>query len=284
MTSLLYKFNGKIILTDCGEGTQIPVKLSGFGFKAIDAICFTHYHADHIAGLPGLLLTLGNSGRTEPLALFGPAGLKTVVDGLTVISPQLPFSLMLNELPYDQTAFFKIGEVLVSSLPADHRIPCLSYTFEIKRQGRFDKDKAAAADIPVKLWKELQSGKPVSCGDKVYTPDMVMGAPRKGIKVGYCTDTRPYAPLTKFMSDCDLLICEGMYGDSALLQKVSEKGHMVFSQAAEIAKESNSRELWLTHFSPAMPVPKDYLSEASKIFENTQIGKNLMKKSLNFDN
>lgn len=283
LTSLLLRYNGKMILVDCGEGTQIPIKQAGWGFKAIDAICFTHYHADHIAGLPGLLLTMGNSGRTEPLSLFGPTGLKKVVEGLTVISPQLPLSLLITEIPSDQLDLFSIDNLHVSCIPADHGIPCLSYAFAIKRPGRFNKDKAETAGIPVKLWNDLQNGETITSDGLTFTPDMVLDPPRKGIKVGYCTDTRPTETLPGFMKDCDLLVCEGIYGDSNLLEKANEKGHMVFSQAAAIAKESGSKELWLTHFSPAMTFPEEYIGEASKIFENTVIGKDLMKKTLQFD-
>lgn len=283
LTSLIIRYSGRMILVDCGEGTQIPIKLAGWGFKAIEAICITHYHADHIAGLPGLLLTLGNSGRTEPLSLFGPAGLKKVVEGLTVISPHLPFPLLINELPAGKASLFKIGNIKVSSALADHGIPCLSYTFEIERPGRFLKDKAEVVGIPVKFWKNLQNRETVSFNGSIFTPDMVLGPSRKGIKVGYCTDTRPTETLYGFFESCDLLVCEGMYGNSSFAQKAYEKGHMVFSQAAAIAKESGSRELWLTHFSPAMTAPEDFICEASEIFENTAVGKDLMKKTIEFN-
>lgn len=283
LSSLLYRYNGRMILVDCGEGTQIPLKECGWGFKSIDAIFFTHYHADHIAGLPGLLLTIGNSGRTKPLSLFGPIGLEKVVAGLSVISPKLPFALLINELPNDSEAAFCVGNVRCSSIPVDHNIPCLSYSMRIDRLGRFNKNKAVELDIPITFWKRLQNGETVTIKDKVVTPEMVLGKARRGIKVGYCSDTRPIESLNSFMSGCDILICEGNYGDSALAQKAYEKGHMVFSQAAQIARKSESRELWLTHFSPAIENPEDYLKYASDIFENTVVGKDLMKKTINFE-
>lgn len=283
LTALLYRYEGRMILIDCGEGTQVPLKLAGWGFKNIDAICFTHYHADHIAGLPGLLLTIGNSGRNEPLTLYGPPGLKEVVACLTVISPQLPYSVMLGELPGDSLARFMIGQVEVSSLPVEHWVPCLSYRLDIVRSGRFDPERAKAAAIPQKLWKRLQAGETVEEGDKTYTPEMVLGPPRKGIRVGYSTDNKSSDALPDFFTGSDLLICEGMYGDSALRDKASEKGHMVFAQAAQAARDSGSKELWLTHFSPALSEPGEYLGEATNIFANTRIGADLMKKTLHFD-
>lgn len=282
LTSLLYRFGGGMILVDCGEGTQIPIKLAGWGFKAIDAICFTHFHADHVAGLPGLLLTIGNSGRTWPLTLYGPPGIKEVVRCLTVISPQLPYPVMVGELPDDRTAAFEIGGVKVSTLPGNHWVPCLSYTFAIERAGRFDAGRASKAGIPVKFWKPLQRGENVEADGVSYTPDMVLGPPRRGIKVGYCTDTRPTRALPGFMEDCDLLVCEGLYGDPELSEKAAQKGHMVFAEAARVAKESKSRELWLTHYSPALKDPGQFLPAAAAIFENTRAGGDLMKAELNF--
>lgn len=282
LTALLFRQDGRLLLLDCGEGTQVGVKLAGWGFKAIDAIGFTHFHADHIAGLPGLLLTIGNSGRTEPLTLFGPPGLEAVVRCLCVICP-LPFPLRIAELPADRSASFPAGNVHISSLPVDHSIPCLSYTLEIERPGRFEPARAKAAGIPLRFWKALQNGETVREGSAPYTPDMVLGTPRRGIRVGYCTDTRPTGGLPAFMEGCDLLICEGLYGDSALARKANEKCHMVFAQAATLARESQSRELWLTHYSPAMPEPEAYLPEAAGIFENARIGRDLMKKELRFE-
>lgn len=282
LSSLLIRHEGKMILFDCGEGTQIPLKQAGWGFKAIDAVCFSHYHADHISGLPGLLLTLGNGGRTQPLNLFGPTGLRQVINGLTVISPQLPFELVLNELPTTQKASYKIGGAVISSFPADHGIPCLCYTFEIERPGLFLKDKAQSAGIPVNTWNRLQNGETVTLNGSVFSPGMVLGPHRKGIKVGFCTDSRPAEGFSDFFRNSDLLVCEGLYGDSSLEKKAYSKGHMIFSQAAAIARRSGCKELWLTHFSPAMKNPEDYIGEAKSIFENTLTGNNLMKTALRF--
>lgn len=283
LSSLLYRHNGRMILIDCGEGTQVPIKLAGWGFKSIEAILITHYHADHVAGLPGLLLTIGNSGRTEPFYLYGPAGLKRVVESLLVIAPKLPFPLVLTELPGDRKFDFTVGETQVSSCAADHWLPCLAYALEIKRAGRFDTDRAKKQGIPVRLWKTLQSGESVTVNESVYTPDMVLGSPRKGLKIGYCTDTRPVDWFAGFFQGSDLLICEGLYGDNDLKQKANEKGHMIFSQAAQLAADSGSRELFLTHFSPALKDPEAFLPETLKIFGNTVIGCNLLKKELKYE-
>lgn len=282
LTSMLLRYNGKMLLVDCGEGTQIPLKMCGWGFKAIDAILFTHYHADHVAGLPGLLLTLGNSGREEPVTLIGPPGLKAIVEGLLVISPRLPYDLGLLELSHEQCSELIIDSIRVKSTPAEHWMPCLSYSFEIARLGRFDVKKAGELGVPVESWKRLQKGEAIDIGNMVITPEMVLGKPRKGLKVSYCTDTRPVEGLADFIKDSDLFICEGMYGDNGDMQKAIEKKHMLFSEAATLAKLGKVDELWLTHYSPAMENPMEYITSAKSIFENTIAGCDLMTKKLKF--
>lgn len=282
LTSLLVRVNGKMILIDCGEGTQIPLKETGWGLKAISAVLFTHYHGDHVAGLPGFLLTLGNSGRTEPLILAGPPGLKTVVSGLTVICPQLPFPIALMELPDKSMAEFEVEGIRVRSMPADHMLPCLVWCLELKRQGKFDADKAGLLRIPVRYWKLLQKGESVNHEGRQLQPGMVLGPPRKGIKVCYCTDSRPAAGLADFIREADLFVCEGMYGDDAEQPKAVEKKHMTFSEAAALARNGSVKELWLTHFSPSLDHPQIYLGNATAIFPATVAGRDLMMKAFTF--
>ncbi len=283
LTALLYRFNGKMILIDCGEGTQVSVKQAGWGFKAIDAVCFTHYHADHIAGLPGFLLTLGNAGRCEPLTLLGPPGLNAVVRGLTVITPNLPYDLRIIELPVDRVTQYRIDGVSISSLPVDHAIPCLAYSLEISRTGRFNVRQAQSLGIPVPFWSKLQNGESVEHEGRHFTPDMVLGPQRKGIKVTYCTDTRPTKALPAFCGNSDILICEGMYGEDEKLQVAVEKKHMIFSEAAALAKEAACKELWLTHYSPSLHDPAIFLDGIKRIFLNTYVGYDLKIKTLGYE-
>ena len=283
LTSLLVRHNSKMLLIDCGEGTQIPLKLVGWGFKSIDAICLTHYHADHVSGLPGLLLTIGNSGRTEPLLIMGPPGLGEVVVGLTVISPELPFELMLEELPDGNTAVRNVNDMTIHSMPVDHTMTCLAYCIEIKRAGKFDVERANRENIPLQLWSRLQKGEEIAWEDKVFTPGMVLGEPRKGLKVCYCTDSRPVEVLVDFAKDCDLFVCEGMYGEDEKLQKALDKKHMLFSEAAQLAVKCNARELWLTHFSPSLAEPEKYLDLAKDIFPTTVVGKDMLSRTLKME-
>ena len=283
LTSLLVRFNGKMLLMDCGEGTQIPLRQTGWGFKAIDVICFTHYHADHVAGLPGVLLSLANSQRAEALTLIGPPGLVRVLTGCMTLIPGLPYDLKIIECPIDRAASVTINQMVVRSQPAHHSVPCLSYALEVKRAGLFDVDKAINNKVPQRLWRLLQKGEIKEHEGRVYTPEMVLGSPRKGLKVSYVTDSRPTPELLELISHSDLFICEGMYGDEGSRKKAVEKKHMLFSEAACLAGDGQVKELWLTHFSPALEHPEEYLPFTREIFENTHLGSSLKTKTLSFE-
>ncbi|MBS4868219.1 MAG: ribonuclease Z [Eubacterium sp.] len=282
LTSLMLRLEGRMMLIDCGECTQVTMKQLGWGFKNIDVICFTHYHADHISGLPGLLLTIGNSARTEPLTLVGPKGLVKVYEGLKTICPELPFQVNIVELEPNES--INISVFNINSLKVNHKITCYAYRVDVKRAGRFNVEKAVALNVPKKVWSILQKQPSAEFDGKIYTSDMVLGDGRKGLSVSYCTDTRPVDALPNFVKDSDLFICEGMYGEEEKINKAREYKHMLFSEAARIAKQGNVKELWLTHFSPAMPFPEMYIKNAKNIFENTLLGQDRKSVSLMFEN
>ncbi|WP_392486626.1 ribonuclease Z [Haloimpatiens sp. FM7315] len=282
LTAMLGSYNGRMILIDCGEGTQVALKSLGWGIKKIDLICLTHYHPDHIVGLPGLLSTMGNSDRKEKVTIMGPIGLKKIIKGMMVILPYLPFELELVEIKEEGMDEFKFNEYTIKAIYTDHSVPCVSYCIEIKRNKKFNKEKAEALNIPVTYWNKIQNGYEVVLNDKVITPDMVLGDNRKGLKVCYCTDTRPSNSIVNFARNSDLFICEGMYGEDTYLEKAMNNKHMLFSEAATMAKKSEAKELWLTHFSPSLNSPEEFLPRAKDIFENTHLGKELMCKDLNF--
>ncbi|MDP4180156.1 MAG: ribonuclease Z [Bacillota bacterium] len=282
LSSVLLRYNGKMILTDCGEGTQIIMRKAEWGFKEIEAICLTHYHADHVSGLPGLLLTIGNSGREENLVIIGPKGLKNLVECLTVISPQLPFGIELIEIENNKGCEILQNGVIVEYLSVDHNIPCFSYSFNIKRQGKFDPERAKKEGIPQRFWSMLQRGEIIKDDGRTFLPEMVLGEERKGLKVSICTDTRPTLGMADFIRDSDVFICEGMYGEDEKLEKAIEKKHMLFSEAAKLATDGNVKEMWLTHFSPSIKDPEEYLDNAKRIFNNSIAGKDLMCKTLSF--
>lgn len=265
LTALMVRYNGSSVLIDCGEGTQIAIKEKGWSFKPIDVICFTHYHGDHISGLPGLLLTMGNADRTEPLTLIGPKGLERVVNALRVIAPELPFSIKYMEITGSEQTFEMNGYRL-KAFRVNHNVTCYGYSMEIDRAGKFDVDRANEAGIPQRYWGILQRGETVEDSGNIYTPDMVLGPPRKGIKVTYCTDTRPTDSIRENAKGSDLFVCEGMYGEKDKQKKAKEYKHMTFYEAAQIAKDAGVKEMWLTHYSPSLTRPEEYMDDVHKIF------------------
>lgn len=282
LTSMMTRLNGSSLLVDCGEGTQIAIKEKGWSFHDIDTICFTHYHADHISGLPGLLLSMGNADRTEPVTMIGPKGLEKVVSALRVIAPELPFSIHFIELT-GQEEGIPVRDYIIRPFRVNHNIICYGYTIEVPRAGRFMPEKAAANKVPQKAWSRLQKGQVVEIDGVIYTQDMVLGESRKGIKVTYCTDTRPVEALIKNAENADLFICEGMYGEKEKAAKAREYKHMTFYEAAEVAKRAGVSKLWLTHYSPSLVRPDFYLKAVKEVFSKTCLGKDGKTVTLEFD-
>jgi ribonuclease Z len=282
LTALMTRFNGSSLLIDCGEGTQIAIKEKGWSFHPIDIICFTHYHGDHISGLPGLLLTMGNADRTEPVTMIGPKGLERVVNALRVIAPELPFAINFIELT-NPTEEIRMNGYIIKAFRVNHNVICYGYSIEIERGGRFFVEKANENNIPQMYWNRLQKGETITEGDITYTPDMVLGPPRKGIKLTYCTDTRPIPIIAEQAKQSDLFICEGMYGEKDMDGKAMEHKHMTFYDAARLAKTAEVKELWLTHFSPSLVKPEMYIEDTRAIFENAKVGKDRKSITLEFD-
>lgn len=268
LTSLMLRYNGKGILIDCGEGTQLAIKEQGWSFHGIDVICFTHYHADHISGLPGLLLTMGNADRTEPVTMIGPKGLQRVVSALRVIAPELPFEIDFIEIA-DSEMSIDICGVNIEAFKVNHNVLCYGYSVKIKRGGKFIVEKALANGIPKNLWSRLQKGETLQYEGRTLTPDMVLGDTRKGLHVLYCTDTRPVPVIVQKGLGADLMILEGMYGEKDKLKKAKEYKHMTFYEAAELAKEANPTEMWLTHYSPSLIRPDEFMEEVRAIFKRS---------------
>ena len=281
LTSLMVRYNGHSILIDCGEGTQIAMKEKGWSPHPIDMICFTHYHADHISGLPGMLLTLGNAERKEPLTLVGPKGLARVVNALRVIAPELPFEINYIELTEPEQEL-ELDGLKIKAFRVNHNVTCYGYSIMLNRIGKFQVEKAMALNIEKRYWSLLQKGETVETEQGVFTPDMVLGEQRKGLKLTYCTDTRPTNSIVENAKDSDLFICEGMYGEPDKQEKAVEHKHMTFKEAAEMAKKAEVRELWLTHFSPSLPKAEPYMNDVRKIFPNAYAGKDGMSTELQF--
>lgn len=282
LTSLMTRYNGSSLMIDCGEGTQIAVKEKGWSPKPIDIMCFTHYHADHISGLPGLLLTMGNAERTEALTLIGPKGLERVVNALRTIAPELPFGLEFIELTEPEEKM-EIKGYHITAFRVNHNITCYGYTIEIPRKGQFQVEKAQALEIPKNYWSKLQKGDTIEIEGQAYTPDMVLGPKRKGIKLTYCTDTRPTPAITEHAKDADLLIIEGMYAEKEKAAKAKQYKHMTFYEAAQIASDAGVADMWLTHFSPSLVRAEDYMGEVRSIYGNAKLGKDGKTVELDFE-
>ena len=275
LASCYMRYNGVGLLIDCGEGTQLAVKKAGFSLRRISTILLTHFHADHCSGLPGLLLSMGNEGHTEPLVIAGPKGVDDVVKALTTICPELPFRIK-TETMGDFDTLSRDG-FEVTSFEVRHSCPCLGYDVRIRRSGLFDRAKAEANGVPMALWSRLQHGETVDG----YTPSMVLGEARRGIHVTYSTDTRPADILSTMAADADLFITEGMF-ESAKLDRAKESQHMTMAEAAALAKEAGCAELWLTHFSPALPDPTPYAGEAAAVFPGAVLAADGITKTIRF--
>ena len=281
LTSLMARYNGKSILIDCGEGTQIAMKEKGWSPKPIDIICFTHFHADHGSGLPGMLLTMGNAERTEPLLIIGPKGLTRVVSALRVIAPELPFEIKCVEITENEQSFAFDG-FRIEAFRVNHNVICYGYNIVVERKGKFQLERALELGIEKQYWNRLQKGETIETGNGVLTPDMVMGEARKGLKVTYCTDTRPTEGIAKNAVGADLFICEGMYGEPDKIDKAKEHKHMTFYEAAKLAKAADVGEMWLTHYSPSLTYAEEFMPDVRKIFPRAVAGKDGKSVELKF--
>lgn len=284
LTSLMVRCDGSSLLIDCGEATQLAIKKASLPTKPIDYILFTHFHADHISGLPGLLLEMKNSDRTDDITILGPKGIENVVKSLCIIANDLPFNIKFIELDNNNDKI-DLSPFNIEYFKLKHKLICLGYNIYFNRLPKFMVEKANALNIPLKFWNKLQHGE--TCVDKenniTYTPDMVMGSERKGLKITYLTDTRPCENIIKFCNDSDLFICEGMYGEDDKIINAKKYLHMTMKEACEIALKTNPKEMWLTHYSPSEVRPKVYEDSLKQIFKNVKICKDGEKKELNFE-
>ena len=289
LTSALLSFGGRSILFDCGEGTQSAARKAHVSLMKTDLIALTHYHGDHIFGLPGLLQTFACLGRSAPLWLTGPEGLEDILSTVLTLSGPLPYpvyKLHLSGKAVSPADVLPGWSSCCSLIPfaTRHRVPSFGYRFLLRRPGAFHPESAAALQVPQPLWHVLQGGDPVTLADgRVITPDMVMGEERKGLSVVFSGDTSPCPALTENARNADLFICEATYGSDEDSDHAGQYGHCTFSQAAKTAADAHAKRLWLAHFSQIMGNPADFLPNASSVFPEAVCGTDGLSITLRYE-
>lgn len=276
LAALAVSVGGGTVLLDCGEGTQTALRRWGISAYRLHTVLLTHYHGDHILGLPGLLQTLSSLGRTAPLTVVGPAGLEAVAAPMAALAGPLPFAVHWRQAGQEP---FVAGPLTVTPFPLEHRVPCCGYALTLPRAGRFDPGRARAAGIPVALWSRLQAGQTV----EGFTPDQVLGPPRRGLKVVYATDTRPCPAVTEAAREADLLCMDATYADDADLDKAKLYGHATCRETGALAAEAGVRRLWLTHYSAAVTDLAPGLAAAQRAYPDAVAGTDGMRQELDFD-
>ncbi len=288
LSSVLVRREGELFLFDCGEGTQVSLRRLNLSWKNINAIFISHTHADHVTGLPGLLMLSSQVVRTEPLYLIGPPRLKEYVDmNRKILEMYINYEIIVQEIddPSLPQIVFDHPEYQVRSFPLKHTRVCVGYSFiEKPRPGLFHPEKAAVSGVPRgPLWSVLQSGKTVELPDgRQVLPEAVMGPIRRGRKISYVTDTLPVLSICEEVSGSDLFVCEGMF-EEALADTAHEKKHMTAREAADLAVRADGiGQLGLFHFSPryADKELKILLDEALPVFERTILLKDRMAINL----
>jgi len=281
LTSVLLRREGELFLFDGGEGTQISIRRLNLKWKKITAIFVSHMHADHVTGLPGILMLSSQVDRDEPLYIFGPPKLADYIEqSRRSLDMYINYEIIVSEIT-EPGIVWKGEGFHVRAFPLRHTKTCYGYAMEEDlRPGAFHPDKAQSMGVPRgPLWSVLQSGNDVRLDDgTVVRPEDVMGPTRSGRKFSYLTDSLYFPDVSREVAGSDLLICEGMF-ESALLPSAIEKKHMTSAQAATIARDAGSvRKLGLIHYSPRYTERdlKLLLDEARAIFPDTVLTRDRM--------
>ncbi len=281
--SIAVKREKEIILLDCGEGTQRQFMLSPVSFMQTQKVLISHFHGDHFLGLPGMIQSMTLNDREDDLQIFGPEGTVSLVSILLELGYFNPgFRVEVRDLEAGEVLDF--GSYKITAFNAKHNVPCLGYCVEeSERPGKFDLAKAKELGIPEgPLYRKLQQGEEVTFEGKVFTPDMVLGPPRRGRKIVYSGDTIPSTEIVEYAKDCDVLIHDAT-AESSMEEKANQYGHSTARQAAEIAKMCNARVLFLIHVSPRYDDATPLLEEAREIFENSMVAEDLMEYEVRLD-
>lgn len=280
LTSVLLRRDGDLFLFDGGEGTQVSLKRLNLKWKKINAIFVSHTHADHVTGLPGIMMLSSQVDRTEPLYIYGPPKIAEYIEtSRKVLDMYINYPVIVKEITAP-CIVHEEKDFSVRAFPLKHTKVCVGYTLEEKdRPGEFNPEKAKALNVPCgPLWSKLQSGQSVLASDgTTVNPSDVLGPARKGRKFSYVTDTLYTDTIAEEVKNSDLLVCEGMF-ENALLDQAKEKKHMTSSQAATIARESGSKKMALIHYSPRYTDRELVVleEEAKRIYPDTVLSKDRM--------
>lgn len=280
LTSVLLRRDGDLFLFDGGEGTQVSLRRLNLKWKKISAIFISHTHADHITGLPGILMLSSQVDRTEPLYIYGPPKIKEYIEtSRRVLDMYINYPIIVKEI--EAPCVVHTGkDYTVRAFPLDHTKTCVGYTLEeMDRPGEFNPEKARELKVPVgPLWAQLQNGFEVKNEDgQTVKPEQVLGKKRSGRKFSFVTDTLFKPSIIDEVRGSDLLVCEGMF-EEALIDQAKEKKHMTAKQAASIAKEADVRRMTMIHYSPRYTDKELHvlLEEAQSIWPNTELSHDRM--------
>ena len=290
LTAALAECGGHALLFDCGEGTQAAARRAGVNLMKLDAICLTHYHGDHIFGLPGLLQTLGCQGRERPLVVYGPEGMSNFWPALRTLAGPLPYPVRAVQLEgVEPIALTELSSgwparALLTPIRTRHRVPSRGYRLDLPRAGRFDPARARALEVPVPQWKHLQHGESVTLEDgRVIAPEQVLGPARRGLRFVFSGDTAPCAELEQAARDADLFLCDATYPDNEQEAQAKQWGHSTFAQGARMAANAGARRFWLVHYSPMITDPQTALPAALAVFPAAECGFDGKQITLRYD-
>lgn len=281
LTSVLLRREGDLFLFDCGEGTQVSLRRLNLKWKKIDAIFISHTHADHVTGLPGILMLNAQVDRTEPLYIYGPPKIKEYVEtSRKVLDMYINYPIVVKEI--EAPCVVHSGkDFYIRAFPLDHTKICVGYTLEeLDRPGEFNPDKARELGVPVgPLWAQLQNGFEVQAADgSTVKPEQVLGQKRSGRKFSFVTDTLYKKSIADEVRGSDFLVCEGMF-ESELIDQAREKKHMTAVQAATIARDADVRRMCMIHYSPRY-TDRDLeklLTEAREVWPKAELSRDRMQ-------
>ena len=279
--SIAIRAFGEVFLFDCGEATQKQILQTNVSPMKISKIFLTHYHGDHILGLPGLLQSMSLNGRQKKLTIYGPKGLNKIKDAIYSLG-YCAIEYPVEFIEIDSGIIIDNEEYFIQAQRVRHNVPALAYSIEEKKKPRFLRDKAIELGVPVgPAFGRLHNGEEVEIDGRIIKPEQVLGEPRKGIKITYSGDTRPCEEMIMFARDSTILIHESTFLKQDYTN-AEEYAHSTSIDAAYVAKDSNSKELILTHISTRYS--EDYaeimLKEAQNIFENTRLANDFMEIEL----